>query len=181
MESKAKLRLGFYILALLLALFLGSRAGGMLQERQELQQQLAQQEAELLALQSFANAHQAYETDAVKQQEELQRLEQQLRQRGDAQWLLGQLRRLATAQGVRVLALSQGQAAAQPKRQLELRAEGNYLALLRWLRQVEREGIGFQRLRLARSEGSGQLLQAELLLELESAIADSKTKRQQEQ
>ena len=146
-----------------------------LEEYAELRREAARQRQEARRLQDFAARHSDYEARLAEQAGELAALKSRLRTEGDINAVQETAQRLALANGVTLLEVSSSgveNAAGGAKRQqrlysLRLQAEGDYHAVLRWLRQLERHGLAADELRL-QGEGVSGRVRAGLLLKVYS-------------
>lgn len=140
--------------------------------RREEQQQLQ----ELERLKSLAADQAGYEAGIARQAAELAALKSRLRASGDINAVQNTVQRLAADSGVQLLEISASgavNAADGVQRQnklhrLQVQAEGDYYAVLRWLRQLERQGTAVDELRL-QSEGTGGRVRTGLLFKVYGA------------
>ncbi len=140
-----------------------------LAEYGDIQRQTAKQRQELALWQSFAARHGDYEGYIAEQSKELAALQSSIRAAGDMNASQSAVQEAALANGVMLAEMSAASGAAvklkdgYQERRLRLQAEGDYYALLRWLRQLERQGLAVGELRLQGEEESGRV-HAEILL-----------------
>ena len=129
-----------------------------------LYQEQQKQEAALLRVQQFAASHTDYEAYAAIRLRELQQLRSKLPQWTDLNQAQGRLQQLAMRQGllVKQLQLVEGkQEQLEPKKnqgnqekqelaskQLQIELAGDYFALVRWLKQAERQHIQVERIEI---------------------------------
>lgn len=144
-----------------------------LEEYTALRREALRQQEELQRLQSFALQYGNYEAYLADKTQELADLKGRLQGTGDVNAVQSAAQRLALANGVALLEASADAAAkinngAKQERtvqRLRLQAEGDYYAVLRWLRQLERQPLALDELRLQGEESSGRV-RAEILLKL---------------
>lgn len=132
--------------------FLGEREALVAQE-QGLRQELAQAK-------QFALAHKDYEVYKKRLKAQVSKLEKAGSRRSSVTACMRLVQRLAAEQGVQ-LQLVQGEG----KQSLQLTAEGDFFAALRWLRRLEREGVCISELQ-AYQKAQGQTLGLELVVQL---------------
>lgn len=129
-----------------------------------LYQEQQKQEAALRRVQQFAASHADYEAYAAIRLRELQQLRSKLPQWTDLNQAQGRLQQLAMRQGllVKQLQLVEGkQEQLEPKKnqgnqdkqelaskQLQIELAGDYFALVRWLKQAERQHIQVERIEI---------------------------------
>ena len=148
-------------------------------ELQEMWQQGRQQRAKLEQLREFAALHADYGAYEEAKYKELVQLKQRLQQLGDSNQLQGQLQLLAVKQGLvvknmQVLPDAPGpqatgtrgnykgkkapadrtKAATLKNMGLKLELVGDYFALLRWLRQVEKRQLALETIQI-KGQGTG--------------------------
>ena len=110
---------------------------GLWQQRDEAQMQLQR-------LQEFAVRHANYSAYEEGRYKELVRLKQSLQQLEDSNLLQRQLQLGAVKQGLVLKSMqfvASENAAKRSRQQLQLELAGEYFALLRWLRQVEKQRL----------------------------------------
>ena len=150
-----------------------------LEELQEMWQQGRQQRAKLEQLQEFAALHADYGAYEEAKYKELVQLKQRLQQLGDSNQLQGQLQLLAVKQGLVVKNMQvlpdapspqttgtrgnykgkkgpadRKKAATLKNMGLKLELVGDYFALLRWLRQVEKRQLALETIQI-KGQGTG--------------------------
>lgn len=148
-------------------------------ELQEMWQQGRQQRAKLEQLQEFAALHADYGAYEEAKYKELVQLKQRLQQLGDSNHLQGQLQLLAVKQGLVVKNMQvlpdapspqaigtrgnykgkktpadRTKAATLKNMGLKLELVGDYFALLRWLRQVEKRQLALETIQI-KGQGTG--------------------------
>ena len=131
---------------------------GLWQQRDEAQMQLQR-------LQEFAVRHANYSAYEEGRYKELVRLKQSLQQLEDSNLLQRQLQLGAVKQGLVLKSMqfvASDNAAKSSRQQLQLELAGEYFALLRWLRQVEKQRLTIDDIEI-KGAGSG-LVQAKLSL-----------------
>ena len=146
---------------------------------QEMWQQGRQQRAKLEQLQEFAALHADYGAYEEAKYKELVQLKQRLQQLGDSNQLQGQLQLLAVKQGLVVKNMQvlpdapspqatvtrenykgkkgpadRTKAATLKNMGLKLELVGDYFALLRWLRQVEKRQLALETIQI-KGQGTG--------------------------
>ena len=146
---------------------------------QEMWQQGRQQRAKLEQLQEFAAFHADYGAYEEAKYKELVQLKQRLQQLGDSNQLQGQLQLLAVKQGLVVKNMQvlpdapspqttgtrgnykgkkgpadRKKAATLKNMGLKLELVGDYFALLRWLRQVEKRQLALETIQI-KGQGTG--------------------------
>ena len=146
---------------------------------QEMWQQGRQQRAKLEQLQEFAALHADYGAYEEAKYKELVQLKQRLQQLGDSNQLQGQLQLLAVKQGLVVKNMQvlpdapspqatgirgnykgkktpadRKKAATLKNMGLKLELVGDYFALLRWLRQVEKRQLALETIQI-KGQGTG--------------------------
>ncbi|MDO4921999.1 MAG: hypothetical protein Q4E64_09280 [Phascolarctobacterium sp.] len=147
-----------------------------LAEYAALQRETEQQRQELERLKSLAADQDGYEAGIARQAAELAALKSRLQAAGDINAVQNAVQRLAVDSGVQLLEISASaavNAADGVQRQnklhrLQVQAEGDYYAVLRWLRQLERQGTAVDELRL-QGEGSAGRVRAGLMLKVYGA------------
>ena len=136
-----------------------------------LRQQTLNQEQETSRYRDFAKRHGDYESYIALQERELADAQGRLRAAGDINAAQSAVQEAAQANGVLLAEMSaagaspkaNGALAAYQEYRLRLQAEGDYYAVLRWLRQLERQGLSVGELRLLGDGESGRV-HAEILL-----------------
>ena len=161
------------VVAVIAALALSWQAVQLWSERKQLLAMAEEQQLLVAQSASFAREHSDYAAYAARQQQRLQTLERSVQAQQNPNKLLQRLQSLAVAQKIQLLGVelpagAKAQNKAQPQI-LRLRAEGDFFQLLRWLRQVERSGIGLTKMHLQAGEGQLPNIQIELAIELNKA------------
>lgn len=162
-------------LGLLLACWQQAAEPG-LAEYAALRREAEQQRQELDRLKSMAADQSGYEAGIARKAAELADLKRKLQASGDINAVQNAVQRLAVDSGVQLLEISASAAVnaadgvQRPNKlqRLQVQAEGDYYAVLRWLRQLERQGTAVDELRL-QGEGDGGRVRAGLLLKVYSA------------
>lgn len=147
-----------------------------LAEYAALRREEQQQRQELERLKFLAADQAGYEAGIARQAAELAALKSRMQATGDINAVQDAVQRLAMDSGVQLLEISASAAAntadgvQRPNRlhRLQVQAEGDYYAVLRWLRQLERQGTAVDELRL-QGEGDGGRVRAGLLLKVYGA------------
>ena len=161
------------VCAVLAALLLCWQAHALWMERGQLLALAEEQQLLVAQSASFAREHSDYDAYRQRQQQRLQVLERSVQEQQKPGRLLQRLQGLAVAQNIQLLsvelpAAAKAQGKAEPQA-VRLRAEGDFFELLRWLRQVERSGIGVSKMQLQAAEEQLPKLQIELAIELNNA------------
>ena len=115
---------------------------------------------ELAQAKQFALAHKDYEGYKERLYAQVSKLENAGSRRSSVTACMRLVQRLAAEQGVQVQ-MVQGEG----KQSLQLAAEGDFFAALRWLRRLEREGVCISELQ-AYQKAQGQTLGVELVVRL---------------
>ena len=113
---------------------------------------------ELAQAKQFALAHKDYEVYKKRLKAQVSKLEKAGSRRSSVTACMRLVQRLAAEQGVQLV---QGEG----KQSLQLTAEGDFFAALRWLRRLEREGVCISELQ-AYQKAQGQTLGLELVVQL---------------
>lgn len=145
---------------LALAAVLLVQAWSLLGEREALATQEQGLRQELAQAKQFALAHKDYEVYKKRLEAQVSKLEKSGSRRSSVTACMRLVQRLAAEQGVQ-LQLVQGEG----KQSLQLTAEGDFFAALRWLRRLEREGVCISELQ-AYQKAQGQTLGVELVVRL---------------
>lgn len=145
---------------LVLAAVLLVQAWSLLGEREALAAQEQDVRQELAQAKRFALAHKDYEVYKKRLEAQVSKLEKAGSRRSSVMACMRLVQRLAAEQGVQ-LRLVQGEG----KQSLQLTAEGDFFAALRWLRRLEREGVCISELQ-AYQKAQGQTLGLELVVRL---------------
>lgn len=149
-----------YSCMLVLAAVLLVQAWSLLGEREALAAQEQGLRQELVQAKRFALAHKDYEVYKERLKAQVSKLERAGSRRSSVTACMRLVQRLAAEQGVQ-LQLVQGEG----KQSLQLTAEGDFFAALRWLRRLEREGVCISELQ-AYQKAQGQTLGLELVVQL---------------
>lgn len=143
-----------------------------LAEYAALRREEQQQRQELERLKSLAADQAGYEAGIARQAAELASLKNRLRAAGDINAVQNIVQRLAVSSGVQLLEISASSADGVQRQnklhRLQVQAEGDYYAVLRWLRQLERQGTAVDELRL-QGEGTDGRVRAGLSLKIYGA------------
>lgn len=160
--------------AVLVAVLLGWQAAQLLAERAELVGVAEEQQELVVQAEGFAREHKDYAAYAAKQQQRLQALKRQLVAEQSTNKAVQRLQGLLAAQGLQLVSLElQPALAAKNKgetqlQKISLNAEGDFFSLLRWLRQVERNGFQLTKMELKAAAENSAKLQIAVLIELHS-------------
>ena len=136
------------------------QAWSLLGEREALAAQEQGLRQELAQAKRFALAHKDYEVYKERLEAQVSKLERAGSRRSSVTACMRLVQRLAAEQGVQ-LQLVQGEG----KQSLQLTAEGDFFAALRWLRRLEREGVCISELQ-AYQKAQGQKLGVELVVQM---------------
>ena len=145
---------------LALAVMLLVQAWSLLGEREALATQEQGLRQELAQAKQFALAHKDYEVYKKRLEAQVSKLERAGSRRSSVTACMRLVHRLAAEQGVQ-LQLVQGEV----KQSLQLTAEGDFFAALRWLRRLEREGVCISELQVYQ-KAQGQTLGLELVVRI---------------
>lgn len=156
MQQKVK-AIGYSCMLVLAAVLL-VQAWSLLGEREALAAQEQGLRQELAQAKRFALAHKDYEVYKERLKAQVSKLEKAGSRRSSVTACMRLVQRLAAEQGVQ-LQLVQGEG----KQSLQLTAEGDFFAALRWLRGLEREGVCISELQ-AYQKAQGQTLGLELVV-----------------
>lgn len=143
---------------LALAAVLLVQAWSLLGEREALATQEQGLRQELAQSKQFALAHKDYEVYKERLKAQVSKLERAGSGRSSVTACMRLVQRLAAEQGVQLV---QGEG----KQSLQLTAEGDFFAALRWLRRLEREGVCISELQ-AYQKAQGQTLGLELVVRI---------------
>lgn len=158
MQQKVK-AIGYGCMLALAAVLL-VQAWSLLGEREALATQEQGLRQELAQAKQFALAHKDYEVYKERLKAQVSKLEKAGSRRSSVTACMRLVQRLAAEQGVQ-LQLVQGEG----KQSLQLTAEGDFFAALRWLRRLEREGVCISELQVYQ-KAQGQALGLELVVQL---------------
>lgn len=166
-----KTTLLFSILIIMLAVWLGSAAYSVWQERQQLCTNLQQAQTLLTKRQQFASEHADYDSYKRQQSARLTQLQAQAGEQLQLNNVMQRMQKQARTQQVEIIALHAGQGQRRQGEQLTLQqlkivATGDFFALLRWLRQAEHVGCRVKQLRLIQGPQNKANLTMELNAEL---------------
>ena len=131
----------------------------------KLWQERDEAKAQLFMLQEFAGRHANYSAYEEGRYKELVRLKQSLQQLEDGNLLQRQLQLGAVKQGLAIKSMqfvASDNAAKSSRQQLQLELAGEYFALLRWLKQVDKQRLTIDAIEI-KGVGTG-LVQAKLSL-----------------
>lgn len=145
---------------LVLAAVLLVQAWSLLGEREALAAQEQEMRQELAQAKQFALAHKDYVGYKERLEAQVSKLEKAGSRRSSVTACMRLVQRLAAEQGVQ-LQLVQGEG----KQSLQLTAEGDFFAALRWLRRLEREGVCISELQVYQ-KAQGQTLGLELVVRI---------------
>lgn len=158
MQQKVK-AIGYGCMLVLAAVLL-VQAWSLLGEREALAAQEQGLRQELAQAKQFALAHKDYEVYKERLKAQVSKLEKAGSRRSSVMACMRLVQRLAAEQGVQ-LQLVQGEG----KQSLQLTAEGDFFAALRWLRRLERDGVCISELQ-AYQKAQGQTLGFELVVRI---------------
>lgn len=161
-------------IAVLIAISLLANAWSLWNERQMAVGKADQLQTKLTRQLRFANEHGDYKTYKTKLQDKQHDLEQKVEQQLSLNSVLQRLQKQAQSQG---LQLSKFQIEGKPvilqnglqMQTLNVSAVGEFYSLLRWLRQVERDGCKVKELHLQSD------MQAEKVLKMDISLQFSAT------
>ena len=157
-------------IALMLSTGFGVKALELWNERQLVVEQTQKLQGQLTQQIRFANEHSDYKTYQITLLEKQKKLEQQVEQNLNLNNILQRLQKQARAQSIQ---LSSMQLEGKPvtlqnglqMQKLQISAVGNFYPLLRWLRQVERDGCKVKELRLHSDMQAKEVLKMDISLE----------------
>lgn len=168
---KKRLWINYLVLpmALVVAAVLALQADKLWEQRRQLVQEEERLGRQVQLLQKFALAHPDYWQYAAKQQQELEQLRQKKQLRQNSNLLLQQVQQLAATEQLELVYAGTGAAKQQEQQKntlsVNVELKGDFYAALRWLRQLERQGLTFEGLRLNRKEDAPEVqLQATIIL-----------------
>ena len=164
----ALIQLGVGVLAVLLAIY--TCALPAWSEFKSLRQQQRQQNELLNRVEEFALTHEDYEAFTATKFRELAQVRSKLPGFTDVNQVQGRLQQLATRQGLMLKQVQVVESRTEPQpikkaklaknltlKQLKLELVGDYFALVRWLKQVEKQHIQVQMLEI-KGRANGQVL-----------------------
>lgn len=160
--------------AILIAIGLLANAWSLWTERQLAVAKADKLQAKLTRQLRFANEHSDYKTYKRKLQDKQNDLEQKVEQQLSLNIGLQRLQKQAQAQGIQ---LSKLQIEGKPvvlqnglqMQTLNVSAVGEFYSLLRWLRQVERDGCKVKELRLQSNVQTEKVLKMDIFLQFSFA------------
>ena len=158
MQQKVK-AIGYGCMLVLAAVLL-VQAWSLLGEREALAAQEQGLRQELAQAKRFALAHKDYEVYKERLKAQVSKLEKAGSRRSSVTVCMRLVQRLAAEQGVQLQLVQD-----EGKQSLQLTAEGDFFAALRWLRRLEREGVCISELQ-AYQKAQGQTLGLELVVRL---------------
>lgn len=160
--------------AILIAIGMLANAWSLWTERQIAVAKADQLQTKLTQQMRFANEHSDYKTYKTKLLSKQNDLEQKVEQQLSVNSRLQRLQKQAQAQG---LLLSKLQIEGKPvalqnglqMQMLNVSATGDFYSLLRWLRQVERDGCTVKELRLQIEMQAERMLKMDISLQIPTA------------
>lgn len=157
-------------IAFVLAAGLGIQAWELSKERQLTVEQTQKLQMQLTQQIRFANEHSDYKTYKIKLLDKQKKLEQQVEHNLNLNNILQRLQKQAQAQSIQLssMQLEGNPMPLQHGLQLQIvkiSAVGNFYSLLRWLRQVERDGCKVKELRLHSDMQAKEVLKMDISLE----------------
>ena len=157
-------------IAFVLAASLGMKAWELWSERRLLAEEADTKQMQLTQLMRFANEHSDYKTYQITLVDKQMKLEQQAKQNLSLSNRLQRLQKQAQAQSIQLssMLLEGKPMPLQHGLQLQIvkiSAVGNFYSLLRWLRQVERDGCKVKELRLHSDMQAKEVLKMDISLE----------------
>lgn len=157
-------------IAFALAASLGMQAWELSKERQLTVEQTQKLQRQLTQQLRFANEHHDYKTYKIKLLDKQKKLEKQAEQSLRLNNRLQRLQKQAQTQSI-LLSSMQLEGKPVPLQQglqlqtVKISAVGNFYSLLRWLRQVERDGCKVKELRLHSDMQAKEVLKMDISLE----------------
>lgn len=156
--------------AILIAIALSVNAWTLWNERKLVLEETNKLQTELTRQIRFANEHSDYKTYQITLLEKQKKLEQQVEHNLNLNNILQRLQKQAQAQSIQ---LSSMQLEGKPMplqhglqlQTVKISAVGNFYSLLRWLRQVERDGCKVKELRLHSDMQAKEVLKMDITLE----------------
>lgn len=157
-------------IALVLSTGFGVKALELWNERQLAVEQTQKLHGQLTQQIRFADEHSDYKTYKIKLLDKQKKLEQQVEHNLNLNNILQRLQKQAQAQSIQ---LSSMQLEGKPMplqhglqlQTVKISAVGNFYSLLRWLRQVERDGCKVKELRLHSDMQAKEVLKMDISLE----------------
>lgn len=161
-------------IALMLSTGFGVKALELWNERQLAVEQTQKLQGQLTQQIRFADEHSDYKTYKIKLLDKQKKLEQQVEHNLNLNNILQRLQKQARAQSIQ---LSSMQLEGKPVtlqnglqlQTVKISAVGNFHSLLRWLRQVERDGCKVKELRLHSDMQAKEVLKMDISLEFHTA------------
>lgn len=157
-------------IALVLSTGLGVKALELWNERQLAVEQTQKLQGQLTQQIRFADEHSDYKTYKIKILDKQKKLEQQVEHNLNLNNILQRLQKQAQAQSIQLSSM-QLEGKPMPLQQclqmqtVKISAAGNFYSLLRWLRQVERDGCKVKELRLQSDMQAKEVLKMDISLE----------------
>ena len=157
-------------IAFVLVVGLGLQAWELLTERQLTVEQIQKLQRKLTQQIRFADEHSDYKTYKIKLLDKQKKLEQQVEHNLSLNNRLQRLQKQARAQSIHLNSMQmEGKPVALQNglqmQKLQISAVGNFYSLLRWLRQVERDGCKVKELRLHSDMQAKEVLKMDISLE----------------
>ena len=157
-------------IALVLSTGFGVKALELWNEQQLAVEQTQKLQGQLTQQIRFANEHSDYKTYQITLLEKQKKLEQQVEQNLNLNNILQRLQKQARAQSIHLNSMQMdGKPVALQNglqmQKLQISAVGNFYPLLRWLRQVERDGCKVKELRLHSDMQAKEVLKMDISLE----------------
>ena len=143
--------------AILIAIALSVNAWTLWNERKLVLEETNKLQTELTRQIRFANEHSDYKTYQITLLEKQKKLEQQVEHNLNLNNILQRLQKQAQAQSI--------QLSSMQLQTVKISAVGNFYSLLRWLRQVERDGCKVKELRLHSDMQAKEVLKMDISLE----------------
>lgn len=157
-------------IAFVLAAGLGIQAWELSKERQLTVEKTQKLQVQLTQQIRFADEHSDYKTYKIKLLDKQKKLEQQVKHNLNLNNILQRLQKQAQAQSIQLSSM-QLDGKPMPLQQclqmqtVKISAVGNFYSLLRWLRQVERDGCKVKELRLHSDMQAKEVLKMDISLE----------------
>lgn len=161
-------------IALVLSTGFGVKALELWNERQLAVEQTQKLQMQLTQQIRFADEHSDYKTYKIKLLDKQKKLEQQVEHNLNLNNILQHLQKQAQAQSIQLSSM-QLEGKPMPLQQglqlqtVKISAVGNFYSLLRWLRQVERDGCKVKELRLQSDMQAKEVLKMDISLEFHTA------------
>ena len=157
-------------IALVLSTGFGVKALELWNERQLAVEQTQKLQMQLTQQIRFADEHSDYKTYKIKLLDKQKKLEQQVEHNLNLNNILQHLQKQAQAQSIQLSSM-QLEGKPMPLQQglqlqtVKISVAGNFYSLLRWLRQVERDGCKVKELRLQSDMQAKEVLKMDISLE----------------